>query len=108
LLPAQFKELEEFDSWILKSDAERIDRRLTMSQPELVSFYNGMLPHIGKIMAYLRERPIGAVSPEDDSLLKLMYSLADVSVAVEVYEGGAVTGGADLRHFIPNFVSWMQ
>jgi hypothetical protein len=99
-LPNGFEGLARFSNWILATDAERIERRLTTPFAETQLFYEAMMAELDKIMPYLLGRPVADASPEDRALLHLTLSFVEISDAVDIYGQGAVTDGADLRRFI--------
>jgi hypothetical protein len=98
-LPSGFEGLTRFSDWIIPTEAGRIERRLTVPMPQAQAFYDGMVIELDHIMAYLRSRPATEVSPEDEALLHLTFSLHEVAQAVEIYGQGAVVDGADVRLF---------
>lgn len=99
-LPAGFEDLARFRDWMVPTDRGRVERRLSVPFPEVRAFYDGILPELGRLMAYLQTRPATDVSAEDANLLNLALSLVEISNAVEIYGQGPVLDGGDLRSFV--------
>ena len=101
LLPAGFSSLLGFTDWIADNESERVEKRLNASMPEAQEFYDAMTGELERIMGYLKTRPADDVSPVDQNLVHLVFSLNEIAQSVEIYGQGAVVDGADLREFKP-------
>jgi hypothetical protein len=99
-LPAGFEDLSRFASWALATERERVDARLDTPYAESLEFYRGMLAELDRIMAYLLTRPVEHVSPEDEALMHMAFSLVEVANAVEIYGESEIPDGANLRMFV--------
>ena len=85
-LPEQFSELERFISdWDLPSFDARYRKRLSSEFGELQTFHDAMMARGPDILAYLDSMAIEQFSDADRSLARLMYALAIVAQAVEVF-----------------------
>lgn len=99
-LPREFAALERWlDDWVLPDSRARLEKRLTTSQAELQAFYDAMLIHAEQALAYLAKRKLGALAAADESLLKLLLSLAEVGPAIEWYGSGNHPDIFDPRRF---------
>ncbi|GAB6984322.1 hypothetical protein [Nocardioides pyridinolyticus] len=98
--PAGFEELAEFSDWCLSRDSDRIARRLDAPFPEMVAFYDGVLPHVARAMSYLATRPVENPSLEDTNLVNLLKTMAEMANAVEIYHQGAIPDAGDLRLYV--------
>lgn len=86
-LPEDFADLESLAAeWALPTEAERYDRREASTFEELLHFYNAVLPRAEAAVAYLDQFPLDAFTPEQTRLMRLMFSLATVSLAVEIWK----------------------
>ena len=97
-LPEGFQDLEPFLSWSLATDRERIIKRKTSLMPEIVAFYEAVLPRMDAILSHLEQFPAeqeGSQIPADvQRLFFLALSLAKIAPAVELY-GYPVPEGLD-------------
>ncbi len=99
-LPAGFEELEHFvGEWVLADSSARSAKRQTSSFAEVSEFYDGMLKHSERALEYLSTRRLGELGPQDQRLLKLCLSLAEVGPAVEWYESPQVLDGFPADRF---------
>ncbi len=101
VFPAEFAALETLADWSLKSESERIKRRQASSYAEIVGFRDALLPDLEKIFAHLGNASLDALSAEDERLLCLVLSLAEVAPAVEFYRQPSVIDGFDPLRFMP-------
>ena len=62
---------------------------------EINAFYNALLPRIEEILAYLDQFSLQEMPQDAQRLLFLALSLAEVSIAVELFHEPKVTGGCD-------------
>jgi hypothetical protein len=87
MLPAQFAELEPFVAkWDLPDFDSRYRERLASGFGELELFHDAMMARGPEIAAYLDSKPISDFSDADRALGRLMYALAIVAQAVEVFK----------------------
>ena len=87
LLPAEFADLEPFAAtWCLATEPERWERRLASSMDELHGFYEACFPRAEAAIAYCDGFPLNDMPDEAVRLLHLLYSLALVSYAIEVWQ----------------------
>jgi hypothetical protein len=100
LLPSGFSDLEQFAEWSLPTSAERNKKRLGSSMDEITSLYNALLPRIGGILAYLDQFSLQEMPQDARRLMFLALSLAEVSIAVELFHEPKVTGGCDPARFV--------
>jgi hypothetical protein len=93
-LPDGFEDLAPFtEVWVLPDAAARMEKRQSSTQAELKHFYNAMLPRGAAALEYLKQYALGALTPQGETLLKLMLALAEVAPAVEWYNNPRVTDG---------------
>ena len=93
-LPKGFEALEPFVAdWRCADAVERMARRQASTIEDIRRFYEAIIPLGAAALDYLRQFELGALSPEGESLLKLMLSLAEVGPAVEWYGSPQVTDG---------------
>jgi hypothetical protein len=87
MLPAEFADLEPFAAtWCLATERERWERRLTSTMAELQTFYDACFPRYEDAVSYLDQFTLEALPDEAVHLLRLLYSLALVSYAIEVWQ----------------------
>lgn len=102
MLPEPFAALAPFvPVWALASEVERHGRRRASSMAELRAFYDAMLPRMPAILGYLAARPADGLGTEDERLLRLTLSLAEVAPAVELFNSPTVPDAVDSRRFRP-------
>lgn len=77
----------------------RAAKRLATPYADIKRFYDAMLPHAPQALEYLAQFPLGALTPPDEALLKLMLALAEIGPAVEWYEQPAVIDGFPAQRF---------
>ncbi len=78
--------LQPFASWALPKETQRNGKRLASTMEELNGFYNAMVPLLEDVLGYLNEFELKNLSPEQTNLLYMTFSIADISMAVEVYK----------------------
>jgi hypothetical protein len=99
-LPSGFSDLERFADWMLSTSVERNSKRLRSSMDEINALYNALLPKLEEILAYLDKFSLEEMPQDAQRLLFLSLSLAEVSIAVELFHEPKVTGGCDPARFI--------
>lgn len=83
-LPSPFVSLRDLvDEWALPTERARMEKRFGSSFEKLQAFYDRIVAFLPAILEYLSRLDAKNMSPEDERLLSLTLSLADVSVAVE-------------------------
>ena len=86
-LPAGFQPLEKYvQKWAGWTTQVRWNQRATASMAEIQGFYDVMLEHADAALAYLERKPIGALSPSEGRLMRLLLALANCSIAVELHK----------------------
>ena len=87
LLPAEFRELEPFaETWCLATEPERWERRLACSMREMHAFYDAFFPRADEAIEHCDRFALNEMPDDAVRLLQLLYSLALVSYAVEVWQ----------------------
>jgi hypothetical protein len=96
MLPARFAELEPFASrWCLATETERWNRRLASSMDELTAFYDAFFPRLEEAIEHCNEFPLDDLPDDVTNLLRLVYSLVMVSMAVEIFRQPGTVDAAD-------------
>jgi len=96
LLPAEFKELERFAAtWCLGSETERFERRLAISMHEMQAFYDALFPRLEEAIDYCDKYPLDDLPEDVANLLTLIYSLINVSMAIEIFHQPKTIDAAD-------------
>jgi hypothetical protein len=95
-LPSAFAELEPYaDTWCLPTEAERWNKRVASSMPEMREFYDAFFPRLEEAIEYCDKFPLDDIPEDALNLLHLVYSLIMVSMAVEVFGQPKPTDSAD-------------
>ncbi len=96
LLPAAFADLEPFAAtWCLATESERFAQRMASSMPEMQAFYDAFSPRIEEAIDYCDRFPLDDLPDDVRRLLQLVYSLAMVAMAIEVFQQPRPTDAAD-------------
>lgn len=99
-LPSEFAEFEDLvPGWALADSTARLEKRLTTPLADIRAFYDRVLPQAPRALAFLAERQLGALSAEEEQLLKLLLSLAEMGPAIEWYGTGSYPDPFDARRF---------
>ncbi|MEU1951693.1 hypothetical protein ACH474_07550 [Nocardia rhamnosiphila] len=86
LLPPAFAEFERFArTWCLATEAERWERRLNSSMDEMTEFYEAFFPRLDEAIVYCDKFPLDDLPDDALHLLQLIYSLAMVAMAIEIF-----------------------
>ena len=85
LLPRGFADLEPFADWALPTERERYAKRLSSPMDELQAFHDAALPRLEDAAAHLEQLPLDALPDDATRLLRLCYSLINVSFPVEAW-----------------------
>lgn len=84
-LPAGFEDLDAFVSyWAVAGQNERRHQRCDTTFEEIRRFYDAMLPRADAAMAHLADFPLRDMPGPEARLMRLVLSLAQASMAVEV------------------------
>ena len=95
-LPAGFEALEPFvETWVLPDSLARMARRRASSMDDIRAFYEVTIQLADRALAHLRAFKLGELPGEEERLLKLMLSLAEVGPAVEWFDSPHVYDGFD-------------
>jgi len=96
MLPAEFADLEPFaGTWCLASETERFERRLASSMDALQEFYDAFFPRLEEAIDHCDTYGLDDLSEEVVNLLRLIYSLINVSMAVEIFHQPKTIDAAD-------------
>jgi len=96
MLPPEFSELEPFARvWCLATETERWNRRLASSMDELTAFHDAFFPRLEEAIEYCNAFPLDDLPETATELLRLIYSLVMVSMAVEVFRQPRTVDAAD-------------
>lgn len=99
-LPQGFEMLDCWiDDWVLADSTARHEKRLNTPLAATRAFYDAMLPHAEAVLAHLATRRLGELEAQDERLLKLMLSLAEIGPAIEWYGTGNYPDAFDARRF---------
>jgi hypothetical protein len=95
-LPTEFADLEVFaDTWCLASETERFERRLASSMAELQEFYDAFFPRLEEAIDFCDKHALDELPEDVENLLLLIYSLLNVSMAVEIFHQPKTIDAAD-------------
>jgi hypothetical protein len=103
IFPAQFADLEPVAGpWNIPMYTDRYRKRLDSTMQELQTFYDAVFPRTEEILAYCDTFDINDPPTEVRSLLNVLYSLAIVSYAIEVWGQPRVpdSGATFLESFV--------
>ncbi len=96
MLPAQFTDLEPFaPTWCLGTETERWRRRHSSTMAELSEFYDAFFPRVEEAIEYCNTFPLDGLPPEVTNLLRLIYSLVMVAMAIEIFGQPSTVDAAD-------------
>jgi hypothetical protein len=85
-LPTEFVDLQPFaETWSLATEPERWDKRMASSMEELLAFYDAAFPRLEAAIDYCDQFPLDTLPEDVTNLLRLVYSLVLVSMAVEIF-----------------------
>jgi hypothetical protein len=95
-LPSAFAELEPYaETWCLRTETERWNRRLASGMAEMREFYDAFFPRLEEAIDYCDKFPLDDMPDDAINLLHLIYSLVMVAMAVEVFKQPKPTDSAD-------------
>ena len=85
-LPAGFEELQEFvPYWAVAGQNERRHQRCDTTFEEIQRFYDAVYPRADAAMDYLEDFPLRNMPGPEARLMRLVLSLAQASMAVEIF-----------------------
>jgi hypothetical protein len=102
-LPPEFADLQPFaEQWCLETEPERYEMRLAAPMPDLVAFYDAVVPRAEAAMAYCDQFHYPDLPENALNLLHLLYSMIMVSFPVEAWGQQRVpdTGSASFDCFV--------
>lgn len=86
LLPDSFEELEPFVAkWAGETSAERMTTRCESSMEEIKAFYDAMIARGEDALELIDRHPLQNLPPDVATLARLLLSLAQASIAVELH-----------------------
>ena len=84
MLPSKFAEFEGFaPTWCLATESERWQQRHRCTMDELAAFYYAFFPRFDDAIEYCNGFPLDDLPADVENLLRLIYSLVMVSMAIE-------------------------
>jgi hypothetical protein len=96
LLPEEFSEFERFaPTWCLETESERYALRLASSMSDMIEFHDAFLPRLEEAIKYCDTFDLDDLPEDALNLLRLIYSLIMVAMAVEVFQQPKATDAAD-------------
>ena len=101
VLPAEFRDLERFEAWILETERERAAQRVASSIEAIREFYDTMKPQMEQVVAHLDKFPLDDMPAEANRLLLMSLSLMEVSNAVEMFGRPEAVEGFDSAKMVP-------
>lgn len=87
IVPEGFEALKPFAKWNLATADERTTTRRTATADELKSFYDGVLPHIEKILDECDRFALGTLPESHRGIFNLALTMAEIAPHVEFYRG---------------------
>jgi len=86
MLPEGFNDLEPYAAdWCLATETERYAKRLASSMGEMQAFYDAITPRAEAAIAYCNRFQLEIMPHGAKNLMHLLYSMINVSFAVEVW-----------------------
>jgi hypothetical protein len=96
MLPAVFADLEPFaPAWCLATESERWRQRHASTMAELTAFYEACFPRVEEAIEYCDRFPLDDLPADVTNLLRLIYSLVMVSMAIEIFGQPKTVDAAD-------------
>ena len=101
LLPEPFAELEEFAAagWCLATEKERYEKRLASSMAHLQQLYDAAFPRFREMVDHLDQFPLKDLPERERNLLYFVYSLIQVSLAVDMWQQPEVVDSGNACFF---------
>lgn len=101
LLPEKFRDLEFLvDTWCLRTERARNNRRISSEMADLRKFYDTMLPRIDEILNFLSQFKLADLPEDVERLFLLTLMMAEAAPAVEFYGAPAVPDTFDAERFV--------
>ncbi|HVN52457.1 MAG TPA: hypothetical protein VMT43_13560 [Acidimicrobiales bacterium] len=100
-LPEPFAGLEPFAAagWCLATERDRYLKRLGSRMPALQEFYDAAFPRFGEMLDHLDQFPLDDLPEQETNLLYLVYSLIQVSLAVDMWGQPEVIDAGNAVYF---------
>ncbi len=96
MLPSAFAEFEKYaQTWCLATETERWNARIGATMPELHEFYDAFFPRLEEAIEYCDKFSLDSLPDDALNLLRMIYSLIMVAMAVEIMHQPAPVDGAD-------------
>jgi hypothetical protein len=101
LLPPAFAGLEPFAEagWCLATERERYEKRLDSEMTELQELYDAAFPRFAEMVDHLDQFPLDDLPEPETNLLHLVYSLIQVSLAVDMWGQPRVIDAGNAMYF---------
>jgi hypothetical protein len=105
-LPREFSDIQHLaDAWSLPTEIDRHGKRLSSSMQELRAFYDALVPRAEAILEHMRLLEAGgrpkSIPQESTNLIHLLFSLAEVGLAIEVHGQPGVVNGFEAKRWVP-------
>ncbi|MBH0779729.1 hypothetical protein [Nocardia bovistercoris] len=96
VLPPAFEDLERFaESWCLATETERWTKRMNTPLADMRLFYDACFPRVEDAITYCDKFPLDDLPEDAINLLRLVYSLVMVSMAIEIFQQAKPVDSAD-------------
>lgn len=96
MLPSAFAELEKYaQRWCLATETERWNARVTSTMPEMHEFYDAFFPRLEEAIEYCDKFSLDSLPDDALNLLRMIYSLIMVAMAVEIMHQPVPVSAAD-------------
>jgi len=96
LLPTAFAELESYAQiWCLATETERWNARMASTMAEMHQFYDAFFPRLEEAIGYCDKFTPDDLPDDALNLLRMIYSLIMVAMAVEIMHQPVPTEAAD-------------
>lgn len=105
-LPDEFADLEPWIDWAQPTELLRNQKRWSVNMEESQAFYDVMHERCGDALSYLDQFPLTAYTSEQEALLHLCFSLAEVAITVEMYGEPQPKYVFPIDRFFPVHDSW--
>ena len=96
MLPPSFANLEPFaPTWCLATERERWQQRHQSTTAELGAFYDAFFPRVEEAIEYCNDFSLHDLPADVTNLLRLIYSLVMVAMAIEIFGQPKTIDSAD-------------
>ena len=90
-LPKEFETFLPFaEAWALDTEAARAKQRWNSDFSDIEEFYNAVVPELERALDYLNQFDLESLTQEQNNLLNMTLSIAEVAGAVESFRESAV------------------